>query len=56
MNYLPFFGSWFYVGGAATIEQTAAFYCSYGLLAIAPTMVVGLGGSMLMYPNTSMLM
>lgn len=37
MNYLPFCGYWFYGGASAT--ETAAFYCSWGLLALAPTLV-----------------
>lgn len=34
MNYLPFAGYWFY--GGANAQETASFYCSWGLLAIAP--------------------
>jgi hypothetical protein len=34
MNYLPFCGYWFY--GAATAQQIACFYCSYGLLSYIP--------------------
>jgi hypothetical protein len=34
MNYLPFLGGWFY--GAATGEQRAAYFCSWGLLGDAP--------------------
>ncbi len=34
MNYLPFCGYWFY--GAASDTQRAAFFCSWGLLAVAP--------------------
>jgi hypothetical protein len=56
MNYLPFCGYWFYGAGAITVGQMASYYVSYGLVDTAPTMVVGVGGSMLMYPNTSMLM
>lgn len=38
MNYLPFAGYWFY-GGASSAE-TASFFASCGLLAIAP--IVGI--------------
>lgn len=38
MNYLPFCGYWFY--GGQNAGETAAFYCSYGLLATAPAAVV----------------
>ncbi|MGD9157164.1 MAG: hypothetical protein PVG39_02035 [Desulfobacteraceae bacterium] len=34
MNYLPFCGYWFY--GAASNSERAAFFGSWGLLAIAP--------------------
>lgn len=34
MNYLPFAGYWFY--GGASASETASFYCSWGLLAVAP--------------------
>jgi len=34
VNYLPFCGYWFYVGAGA--GNTASFYCSWGLLAVAP--------------------
>jgi len=42
MNYLPYSGSWFYGGGGAA--ETAAYFCSWGLLgdAPAPPLVVGL--------------
>ena len=33
MNYKPFCGYWFY-GGASQVE-TCAFYCSWGLMAVA---------------------
>jgi len=38
MNYLPFCGYWFY--GAITGAERASFFCSWGLLAVAP--LVGL--------------
>ena len=34
MNYLPFCGYWFV--GAATSTERAAFFCSWGLLSVAP--------------------
>jgi len=34
LNYLPFTGSYFY--GGLTVFEMASYYCSYGLLAIAP--------------------
>jgi len=34
LNYLPLTGYWFY--GAASDVERAAFYCSWGLLAVAP--------------------
>jgi hypothetical protein len=34
MNYLPFCGYWFY--GGTSVQQTAAFYSSWGLLAVVP--------------------
>jgi len=34
MNYLPFSGYWFF--GAADATETASFYCSWGLLGVAP--------------------
>jgi hypothetical protein len=34
MNYLPYV-SWHFYGGQ-TVEQTASFFCSWGLLAVAP--------------------
>jgi len=37
MNYLPFIEGWFY--GAASDVERAAFYCSWGLLAVAPPFV-----------------
>jgi len=38
MNYLPFCGYWFYVGaGDGTVPH---FYCSWGLLAVLPTITV----------------
>jgi len=36
MNYLPFTGGWFYGAGLITGEKIAAFYCSWGLLEVAP--------------------
>jgi len=41
LNYLPFTGAWFY--GVITEEQRAAFYCSWGLLEVAPVPPVGGG-------------
>jgi hypothetical protein len=34
MNYLPYCGYWFY--GGANASETASFFCSWGLLAVAP--------------------
>jgi len=34
MNYLPLSGGWFY--GALTATEMATYYCSYGLLSLAP--------------------
>jgi hypothetical protein len=39
MDYKPFCGYWFYGGSGQTALSRAAFYCSWGLLAVAP--VVG---------------
>ena len=36
MNYLPFCGFWFY--GGADVSETASFFCSWGLLAVAPVL------------------
>ena len=34
MNYLTFCGYWFY--GGTSVQETASFFCSWGLLAVAP--------------------
>jgi len=39
MNYLPFIEGWFYGAGLISGEQMAAYYSSWGLLAIAPSFV-----------------
>jgi hypothetical protein len=44
LNYLPFCGGWFY--GAASGEERAAYYCSYGLLLDAPAGVPTVDGIM----------
>jgi hypothetical protein len=38
MNYKPFCGYWFY-GGADSLQR-AAFYCSWGLMAIAGSSII----------------
>ena len=54
MNYLPFCGYWFY--GGTSMQETASFFCSWGLLAIAPELLPSKGGSIFMFPHTHMLM
>ena len=56
MNYLPFCGYWFYGAGLISSEQMAAYYSSWGLLAIAPELLLSKGGSIFMFPHTHMLM
>jgi len=56
MNYLPFIGGWFYGAGLISGEQMAAYYSSWGLLAIAPELLPSKGGSIFMFPHTHMLM
>ena len=56
MNYLPFIGGWFYGAGLISSEQMAAYYSSWGLLAIASELLSSKGGSMFMSSHTHILM
>jgi len=47
VNYLPYCGYWFY--GGASASETAAFYCSWGLLATVPFIGTAISAIMMYY-------